>query len=221
MDRNGNGRESNDLRTAGNPRFPPRDLRTPEGRHACRVTHPSDDSVVTRNVFSQFYVAPSTPAGSPRSTAFDLRLPPRRRRPCKFGPETSTRRAFPSFPERPASRKLGKRFGERSVTRIVPFRLLQLPPPFLLASSTAEGLFPARCISERRRPAAAVRRAYKRERESSFSFMGNFFPRLDTPTRSHRIPRWCAVKIGPDASWEIVSKRHTHAVPGEACARLI
>jgi len=220
MDRNGNGRESNDLRTARNPRFPPRDLRTPEGTHACRVTHPSDDSVVTRNVFSQFYVAPSTPAGSPRSTAFDLRLSPRRRklRPCKFGPETSTRRAFPSFPERPASRKLGKRFGERSVTRrSVSAASPSLPPRVLHSRRTLSG--PVHIRSADGRPLRSG--VPVRERESSFSFMGNFFPRLDTPTRSHRIPRCCAVKIGPDASWEIVSKRHTHAVPGEACARLI
>jgi len=158
-----------------------------------------------------------------RSTAFDLCPPPRRRklRPCKF----AGGRAFPSFPERPTSRKLGKRFGERSVTR----RSVSAAsaPPHPSSSSRPpqpEDSFRPGAYPERRRPAAAVRRAHKREREREralfLSFMGHFFPRLDTPTRSHQIPRWCAVKIGPDASWEIVSKRHTHAVPGGSVCTL-
>jgi len=122
-----------------------------------------------------------------RSTAFDLCPPPRRRklRPCKF----AGGRAFPSFPERPTSRKLGKRFGERSVTR----RSVSAAsaPPHPSSSSRPpqpEDSFRPGAYPERRRPAAAVRRAHKREREreSSFSlFYGTFF---STSRHTHQIP---------------------------------
>jgi len=159
---------ANRPRAAGNPRFPPRDLRSPEGTHACRVTHPSDDSVVTSSVFSQFYVRPqldpldeidsvwSTPAPAPAP-------PPNR--PCK-----SPGRAF-------SSRFRGSwetiRFG------CLIFAPLPSPPP---ASPQPVDSFRPGAYPERRRPAGPA----CSENSLSFSLLWEIFFHVSRHT--HQIP---------------------------------